>query len=185
MPGPTRTAKSKYNLGQREILIDLEVPSGAMCQVRRPGPMGLMRAGILDNLDILGSLVQTDHVDRVAGKAVEPDPEAARMRQAQELLKDRTKLEAADRLMNQVVCHVVVQPELSMPEVQDGDRWKWLAPEDRDAAKTYADSVDDDDKVFIFQFVVGGTADIAQFRKEREKLMAGMESQQDVPMPGQ
>jgi hypothetical protein len=151
--------------------------------------MGLMRAGILDNLDILGSLVQTEHVDRVAGKSTAQDAEAARMRQAQELLKDRTKLEAADRLMNQVLCYVVVQPEIQMPEVKktigDNEVWQWLSAEARDADKTYADSIDEMDKAFIFQFVVGGTADLAQFRKEYAETVGGLEPKQDVPVSGQ
>lgn len=183
MPGPTR--KSKYNLGAKEVLIDLETPSGALCQVRRPGPMGLMRAGLIDQLDVLGSLVQTEHIDRVEGRAPESeeDREKAQMRQVQELLKDRSKIEAADRLMNRIICYVVVQPPIEMPEVHDekADRWRWLSADERDPLATYADSVDEEDKAFIMQYVMGGTADIASFRAEQQKIMGGMASSQVVP----
>lgn len=178
MPAPTRNGKqSKYNLGATEVLMDLEVPSGALCQVRRPGPMGLMRAGLIDQLDILGGLVQTEHVDRVDGRQSEEDLETRQRRQAMEILKDRSKLEAADRLMNRIICYVVVQPHIEMPEVHDekADRWRWIPNEERDPKLVYADTVSEEDKSFIMQFVMGGTADIATFRKEQQEAMGGLE----------
>lgn len=147
---------SRYTLGSKEVLIDLEVPSGAYCQVRRPGPLSLMQAGLFDNIDVLGSLIQTDHIDRVNGK-----PGAAldksQMEQIQELIRDKAKIAKAQELIDAVICHVVVQPEIS-PNPPEG--------EERDKNKTYVDSVDFNDKVFIFQFVVGGSADLASFRQE-------------------
>jgi hypothetical protein len=173
-------AKPKYNLGStKEVFFDLEVPSGAFCQVRRPGPMGLMRAKLFDNLDMLGSIVQTDHIDRVQGKPValtEEDRAAEQKRQIMELMKDPAKVDQAEYLYDRVVCYVVNQPAIELA-------WRWdkqpskleLIPrEERDPAKVYSDSVDFNDKLFIFQFVMGGTQDLESFRKEFQQTLGGL-----------
>lgn len=178
MPAKARNAKtSQYNLGRQETLIDLEVPSGAMCQVRRPGPVGLITAGLLDDIDIIGSVVQTDHVDRVEGRArpSEEDEETKRLRMAQELMGNKDHLLKATRLIEGIVCHVVVQPELH-PSVP---------PEERDPERIYIDSVDFEDQVFIFQFAIGGSADIATFRQEFGKTVGSLAAQQDVSSPSE
>lgn len=174
MPAKPRNPRTnQYTLGRKEHLMDLEVPSGALCQVRRPGPMGLIKAGLLDNLDILGSIVQTEHVDRVEGRQSEEDDETKQLRQAQELMADKEKLLHATALIEGVVAHCVVQPEL-VPTPADPN-------EPRDPDRVYVDSVDFEDQVFIFQFVVGGTADLASFRQEFGKTLGGLGSEQAVP----
>lgn len=170
MPGQPRNAakaKKSYNLGKNEILFDLTVPSGALCQVKRPGPMGLIQAGILDRLDVLGSLVQTEHVDRVSGQKSEEDEKAKQKRMIQELMQDKEKLVAATDLIDKVICFVVTEPKIN-PLPEPGV--------ERDPEKVYVDSVDFEDKEFIFQFVMGGTADLATFREERQKIVGDVES---------
>lgn len=167
MPGTKRNAaKKSYTLGRKEVFFDLEVPSGALCQVRRPGPMGLIEAGLLDNIDILGSLIQTEHVDRVNGRAPasEEDDRTKQLRQAQELMRDPAKLKAATSMIDKVLCHVVVQPEIHLP----------VPPEERDPDKVYSDSVEWEDKMFIFDFVLGGAADIATFRQKQQEIMGDL-----------
>lgn len=171
MPGqPRNAAKSKksYNLGKNEILFDLTVPSGALCQVKRPGPMGLIQAGILDRLDVLGSLVQTEHVDRVSGQKSEEDEKAKQTRMVQELMQDKEKLLAATDLIDKVICFVVTEPKINPVPASPA--------RERDPEKVYVDSVDFEDKEFIFQFVMGGTADLATFREERQKIVGDVES---------
>lgn len=158
----------KYGAGwATEPLMDLEVPSGSLCQVRRPGITGLIKAGLLDSLDTLTSLVKTEHVDRVErGAATTPSQD-----DLVNLLKDKEKLLSALELMDKVVCYVVVQPTIVMPPAGDVER---------DPASIYADSIPIDDKVFIFQFVVGGVSDLEQFRKEFGAAVAGLEDVQGV-----
>lgn len=182
MPGKSRN--SKYSLGSKEILVDLEVPSGGMCQVKRVGPIELIKAGLFDRLDVLGSLVQTEHVDRVAGRAPEKkSPEALQVQQMQELIKDKSKLLEAEKLIDQVVLHVVKQPELhAVPEqpTEDDQPRNWREP-----GLVYVDTVDFTDKVFIFQFVVGGSADLESFRQEFQKTLGGLEPSQVVSLPAE
>lgn len=169
---PAKNAKNKYNLGSAgSNLVDLPVPSGSLCQVRRVGPAGLMAAGLIDNLDVLGQLVQTEHVDRVAGK------QSDQVEQMKALSGSAEGIRAAMTLMDKVTCYVVVQPNITMP------------PEDpkevRDPACTYADSIDLEDKMFIFQFVMGGSNDLAEFREGLGKNLGDMAAQPAVQDPAE
>lgn len=169
MPGQSRRSggnKTKYGLGKASQRIELELPSGETCLVVRPGVQGLIGAGILDSLDTLTGLVQSELIDskdpRNAQKAVK-----ALAENPQDLLK-------AMDLVDKVVCYVVKAPEVLMPPADASER---------DAEALYADEVDLDDKMFIFQFVVGGTRDIEQFRKESQELLGGVPAFQDVSLP--
>ena len=162
---PARQRKYGSTWG-KELLVDLEVPSGSLCQVRRPGITGLIKAGLLDSLDTLTSLVKTEHADRVERGA----PTTPTQDDLKALLADKDKLLAALELMDKVICYVVVQPQVLMP-----------IPEDqRDPACIYADSIDLEDKVFIFQYVVGGVSDLETFRQEFGATVASMENVQGV-----
>jgi hypothetical protein len=176
-----------------EHLIDLEMPSGQLAQVRRPGVSGLIKAGLLDSLDTLTALVKTEHMDRVkTGKPTTPDITSEDI---SALTKDKDRLLAALDLMDKVVEYVVVQPEVLRPIERDEFGvpvllWKGklnedssekmeeipLADKDRVAGQVYTDMVDPTDKVYIFQFVVGGVRDLEQFRQEFGETLGSMES---------
>lgn len=78
-------------------------------------------------------------------------------------------------LVNEVVCTAVMEPKVH-PELTDEDVSAWNEenpdetvdnPEDlKDDDKLYVDEMDDEDKMFIFQWVIGGTDDIDSFREE-------------------
>jgi hypothetical protein len=166
MPGTPR--KKQYGIGKADKTFELALPSGSICLVKRPGVEGLMKAGILDSLDSLTGLVQVEHIDT-------KDPK--KMAQAVKALSERKGdlIKGLD-LMNKAVCAVVVEPKVFMPP-EDG--------ESRDEAKYYIDEVDEEDKSFIFQFVVGGTRDIEIFRQERQGLMGGLSAGANLPVPAE
>jgi hypothetical protein len=188
--------KNKYkatawNSGSQ--LIDLEVPSGQLCQVRRPGVTGLVKAGVLDSLDSLTGLVKTEHIDRVkTGKPSTPEITAEDMR---ELSQNTEKLTAAFDLMQKVAEYVIVQPQVLRPVVRDehGEplkKWRGklnddgeqileeipLPDEDRMPGVVYTDGIEPTDQIYIFQFVVGGVRDLEQFRKEWAETLGSLES---------
>lgn len=168
MPGQTRRSggKPKYGLGKSAQQIELVLPSSETCLVIRPGVQGLIKAGILDNLDTLTGLVQTELIDSKDPRIKQQAVNALASRPG-DLLK-------AMSLVDRVVCHVVKAPEVEMPPESDSER---------DPETLYADDVDLDDKMFIFQFVVGGTRDIEQFRKQSEELLGGIPTVQNVSLP--
>ena len=176
MPAPKGKKKYGGKSWGKEFLVDLEVPSGELCQVRRPGVAGLIAAGLLDSMDTLTSLVQSEHVDRVEkgnSSTLSKDEVSA-------LLKDKDKLLGSLMLMDKVVAFVVNQPTVKIPVVEEGeDGNKTTRPirdEERDPEVVYTDMIDMVDKVYIFQYVVGGVSDLEQFRKEFGELVDGMEA---------
>ena len=54
---------------------------------------------------------------------------------------------------------------------------------DRDDNLVYIDEVDDEDKMFLFQWSGGGTDDIATFREEARADMAALAQKQGFPVP--
>lgn len=144
------TAWNKVDKG-----IDLKCPSGQLCRVTRPGVENLIKLGLLDKLDGLTGLVDQKHIKRVkGGKAPDLDVES--------LLRDPKSLTAALETMNKIVVHVVLEPHLTL--------------DDADEEKIHINNVDMDDRAFIFQFATGGTNDLEQFRKQREKVTRSLES---------
>jgi len=55
--------------------------------------------------------------------------------------------------------------------------------QNRDPELLYVDEVLDDDKVFVFQWVTGGTRDLEQFRQEHQAAMDNLERLSDVGSP--
>jgi hypothetical protein len=164
-----------------ESLIDLEVPSGQMCQVRRPGVTGLVKAGVLDSLDSLTSIVSVEHVDRVEkGK----DPHVSQ-EQIQALARNKTGLIKAMQLADKVTLYCVVQPLVKNPVTGEPELDDDMLPieiplEGRAPGRIYVDQVDLMDKMYILQFVVGGVTDLEQFRTEFRETVGGLETQPEV-----
>lgn len=160
---PRRETKDKYaptRWGGEEY-IDLEVPSGQLCQVRRPGVEGLLKAGILHDMDILTPLI-VEHREVAEGKRKK---EAADESLA-ELAKDPAKVDSMMHLLDRVVCYAVVQPPLEMTPND---------PTRRESGVVYADMVDLGDKMFILNYAVGGSKDLQRFREESEATLGDVQ----------
>lgn len=143
---------------------DLTVPSGQLCLVRRPGMEGLMKAGVLHNVDSLSQIVNEKHIKRVNGKATDEIDMTS-------LMKDSQGMEEVTNVIDKVICHVVVKPEIHR------------SPNDvtlRKPGVVYTDMVDITDKMFIFNFVVGGTRDLERFRGGLDALVGSVEDGEGV-----
>lgn len=177
-PQDRRTSRKSANAGASEpqakyaattwgssadALEDLEVPSGQLCLVRRPGLEGLLKAGVLHSLDSLTSLVQSQHINGASDSQV--DNELAL------IMSDPMKMDAMLRIIDRVVCYVVVKPEVQMTP---GDITS------RDTDVIYADMVDLTDKMFILNYAVGGTRDLERFRGELSGRMGHMATGESV-----
>ncbi len=156
---PATNKKTKYGFGKIKDSTDLTLPSHEdpddpksphnVCRVKRPGVQGLIAAGVLDSFDSLTALVQSEHIDRVNGVQEKRQAERAL------LMEDKESLVKALEMVDRVVTYVVVEPKLTMPPKNESER---------DPDVTYTDEVDLDDRMFILQFVLGGTRDLESFR---------------------
>lgn len=174
-----------YSIGRGSSptdLVDVELPSGNICQARRPGVQGLIGAGLLDSLDELTALVQTEHIDpkTPSGMAAAQRVTAKQAEDAtQALLADKDKLETAFTLIDRITAYVVVQPPVWVDyklKVSDPGQESRIETDDefnrREEAAAKAGAiavreVDDEDKMFLLQWCVGGTSDLAGFRPGR------------------
>lgn len=168
----------------KEVYCDLEVPSGQLCQVRRPGVEGLIKAGLLHDLDLLTNVVQTEHIEAAKGRG---KPKTSIDQVNLQMLRDNPGMvEKALGMIDRVVEYVVVQPDVLRPVLRD-DSGKpilheetgeeiALAEDQRVPGQIYTDLIDLTDRVFIMQFVVGGSADLATFREEFSELLGGLEA---------
>lgn len=142
-------------------LVDLELPSGQLCLAQRPGPAGLMAAGLLEDLDMLSTVLPKT----MGGKSQKKDFDSSHLMRNPEMVKQ------AMRLVDRVVVYVVQKPVIT-EEPAD--------PADKERGKIYPSTIDLTDKMFIFNWAVGGTRDLQRFRGELQESMADVESGPDV-----
>jgi len=174
IPQPQEDPTSKYApntwlSGGVGGLEDFQVPSGQLCLVRRPGLQGLIKAGVLHNVDSLSQIVNEKHLKRVDGKATQEIEIGS-------LMQDEKGMEEVLHVMDKIVCHVVVKPEIHMTP-NDVTR--------RQQGVVYADMVDLVDKMAIFNYAVGGTRDMESFRSGLDAAVGGLEAGEGVHVPSQ
>jgi hypothetical protein len=175
------TGKDKYaaTAWSTEQFVDLTVPSGQLCQVRRPGTEGLMRLGLLDRVKGLSGLVDDKHIKRVKGsKTVDVGKVVA------DLNEDPEKLVELMNTIDKIVKYVVIQPslELSFKKTPEGKEVPLLDSE-RVKDAVYTDMIDMTDRMFIFQYAVGGSPDLERFRVEFGESLAGLSNGSGISLP--
>lgn len=150
---------------------EVQLPSGQMARLRRPGMQAFLKRGAIP--DSLAPIIQAQ-LAKAQGKRVKDT--ADNKLDTAALMSDPAKIEAVMTLMDTVLLDVVVEPK--MAAAPDN-------PEDRRDDVFYPDEVDLDDKVFIFNYAVGGTRDLERFRSDTAGAMAGVENEPVVSVPAE
>jgi hypothetical protein len=148
------TAAQWKTKGKQAKPVELELPSGNVCLVRRKPLQTFMSEGKIPNeiMDIVNSELQKNDSGKESAFNVADHNWTGE------------QLSAVLSVVDQMVVDQVIEPDvLAVPE-NDADR---------DPDELYIDEVDFEDKSFIFQFVIGGTSDIRRFRKESSSVVAG------------
>ena len=175
-PARKATAASKWKKQKGE---ELTLPSGNVALVKRPGPQALLSDGIMP--DTLMPIVQ-----QAISKGMGMKPKDINIEDPKAVAD---MLDAIDRLLSKVVVepevayHKCLQP-VDMGGVTAGpahEAWVFIDEDIRDGETecsncgqvhpdgdevVYADEVDLEDKMFIFQYAVGGTRELERFRRE-------------------
>lgn len=144
---------------------DLLLPSGQLCLVQRPGIQGLMAAGLLNETDSLTALVSAGNKARTR---------KAPTIKAEDIATDPKAMADILALMDRVVCYVVLKPKIELTPAN---------PSDMEAGVIYVSSVDLDDKMFLFNYAVGGTRDLERFRKEHAAVVGSVDDGEDMGGP--
>ena len=195
-PADRKQKQSRYGSSWKTPLIDLDLPSGEVCQVRRPGVQGLIKAGVLHSLDSLTSIVQTETIPNAEGK---PLPQG---KDIESIVQDPEKFGKMMEAVDKIVCHVVTQPTVhnGMTKVlnEDGEaveidpetgvhKLREMTDEEKaeavldfeakhpDRSLVFVDWIDSMDKMFIMNFAVGGSGDLAEFRKATQVSLGGVQ----------
>lgn len=145
----------------------VELPSGCVMRIRKVGLQTMMQMGIMPNSLI--SIAQKA-LDKGSGR---PGIDEA---QAIELLQDPKKVAEISTFMDKMVMFVATEPKV-LPLPADGV--------ERDDDEVYVDDVMEEDKMFIFQLVTGGTSEVESFRDEHTTTMAGIRGRQDLELPAE
>lgn len=149
--GPTSASewKKKTTLGTL-----VTVPSGNEVRVRTPGMQVFLSQGVIPN-----GLMPLIQEAMKQGEA--PSDEAA-----EALMDDPEKLQEILDLADAVALFCFIEPKLNRVPFDDEGAIIPIGDDRRDEEILYVDEVDLNDKLFIFQFAVGGTAELEQFRQE-------------------
>jgi hypothetical protein len=176
--------------GQSTQSIELTVPSGQVCLVKRPDPQRLAELGVLDQVDILTKLVDDKHVKRVKGKSA---ADLVKTIDSSVVTKNPKImvgiLQTADKVVEAVVLSpVVLRPVLrdayKQPVLVDGKEIP-LPHEERVEGQIYTDMIEFVDRMFIFQHAVGGNPDLATFRDESDAPVDGVADRDKVSHPAE
>jgi hypothetical protein len=149
--------------------LDLELPSGNVCLVR---PFTIAKL-ISENLlpDSLTPIAQ-DMVDR--GKGKPPADFKKKKSNSEEISKDPKALSDMFDLIDRVSSMVVVAPELRYHKEEKDGQTVEIPFDDREEDVLYTDEIDIQDKMFIFNWVVGGTTDLERFREQFGESLGGL-----------
>lgn len=169
----SKKAVSKASDFKRVKGVDLELPSGNVCKVRRVGIESLMAENVFG--DSLMPIIQKSMDNAKGGKPVEVDLKP------EDIMGDPQRMKEILDSFNKVTALVVVEPKCRYHrrEVKPGE-WEVIPESERDEEIVYTDEVDMQDKSFIFQFVVGGSSDLASFREQSGEGLADVLDGEDV-----
>ncbi|PYS90475.1 MAG: hypothetical protein DMF62_04750 [Acidobacteria bacterium] len=132
----------------------IRVPSGNVALLKRPGLQAFLAQGMVPN-SLMG------YVTAALKSGTKPKTEDLDL--SPEMMRDMMTL------VDAVVCQACVEPRVA--PVPTDAKGQQLTPEYREQSILYVDEVDIEDKMFIFNYSVGGTADVDSFREESATAM--------------
>lgn len=151
----------------------LHVPSGNKALVRNPGIKAFVSAGILPN-----SLMP------IVTEALERGQPPSMSAFQDKVKSDPAMLAEMLESMDKVTLHCVIEPQVHPMPTWDltdhandactAEQVGQEAPQKKDPRRLYVDEVDLEDKLFIFQWAVGGTRDLERFREQYSAGMAAL-----------
>lgn len=163
---------------------DLLLPSGNVARIKQMSPQTFLSSGVLP--DPLSAIINS----AVHSKQGLP-PE-----KMEEMADDPEKIQASLELFDRVLVHVAVMPVIKMPPTcvecgeyynvdgrhsdERADEFHHYIEGKRSPDILYADTVSLQDKIFVFQYCMGGTRDLEKFRSELPAGLGGLSHKQDL-----
>lgn len=167
----------------------IELPSGVYATIRRPGMEKFLEAGFLP--DALASVMR-EQLQKAKGR---PD----RKLNEKEILEKFDENDVNEMLdtMDRVAAYCMTEPPCQwhkrplmaaeeggepaqLKDSKGNDLYEVIPDDDRDEDVVYTDDIDQEDKNFIFQYAVGGSADLARFRATEQSFVDAMAASRSV-----
>lgn len=176
----TPTSASDWKKSSGMVARPTKVPSGNTCLMRQPGMDVFIKSGMVPNslMGIITDAMKTGKEPKFDELVDDADPQM---------------LEDIITMANGVTVYCVVEPRVksnlwSREDEQEGlctkaQVGKEILPADRDPEALYVDEVDMDDRLFIFNVAVGGTADVERFREELAAGVVAVRPGKSSPKP--
>lgn len=153
---------------KRQGVEDILLPSGNTAKVRRPGPAALLQNGMMPDslMPIINESIRT-------GKGMSPE-------KSKEMVKDPESIAQMLDGIDRACLKIIVEPKVAYHRRQvDSVEWEDIPYGDRDTDEfIYTDEIDLDDKMFLFQFAVGGTRDLETFREQSAASLGDLADEQ-------
>lgn len=167
----TPTSPTAWKGGRREIIATVELPSGNVATLRRPGMEAILSKNLLP-----------DPLSNIASKAIEAGRSGKKIEDVSaEVDKEVDAATAKDdgykqtfEAFDKVAVLCFVEPAVRLNTVQADDTFEGLSVGDviplelREDSLLYTDEIDIEDKTFVFNYAVGGSADLATFREQSQ-----------------
>lgn len=160
---------------------ELEVPSGNVCLVRRPGIQAFVAQGMIPN-SLMSTVMQA-----ASGKGID---DKTMTKELADIASNPKKLQDMLGMVDAVAIYCVVEPairpaEWTQEDVADGrcsaeEVGRKIPETRRDPDELHVDEVDEEDKMFIFNWAVGGDRDVDRFRREQGELLESVLAGEDV-----
>lgn len=179
-----------YNVTAWTAKVDREreytTPTGAKCLVRDMVMEDLVDLDLINEIDSLTALVQTEHIDRVAGKGRKAQQKAKQVaaeserQQMMALMKDKAKFIQMATVLDKVVMRCVISPQLFDPWINDPnipEGRRKLDKNERDPELAYIDYIPLADKISIFGEVFQSMDNLEKFREESASNLGAVEAQ--------
>jgi hypothetical protein len=139
----------------------LTLPSGNVMRVQKIGLQALMKTGKMPN----SLMAYADRAVKKGKKQEVTDEDMVKV------LQDEDQLREISNFMDTVTIICAQEPKV-YPVPEEGV--------ERDDDLLYVDDIDEDDKSFLFQAVMGGTTDVETFRAERAGNVAAVRRRQNM-----
>lgn len=158
------------------------LPSGQTAHLKRIGLEGVIAQGLLGEFDTLTDYVGKQHVRRVKGGKT-ADHETVN---AESLMKDPKALAKIVFLIDRATPLVVDSPKVLLHLTFEADGSTLMIPAaEREPGAIYTDQVPLEDKMYIFNYAIGGTRDLERFRSQVDEAVGHTPDGEDVQRPPQ
>lgn len=178
------------NVWEQQALTErVTLPSGQTVIAQRIGIEEILSTGSGDQMDTLTSYVLSNHIDRVRGPQ-DRKPKQSEQEQTvteaevERIITERPEMISStlsmfDSLLPAIVVKPPVRPHTRKNEQGEVES---IPADERTPGAVYTDRIGLEDKVFLFQWAVGGLPN-PDFREQSGQPVGAMENGNDVSLP--